>query len=135
MFGGLAKYVGGKVLGAVLAVAVILVIIWYWRLPLEDRDALWATVRGTLLWLGLVAALPWALFFVPARIVRMESNVASAAMLVGYLVVDFAFALYLMGGFPAGGWHRAILVLGLLCAAVYNLIVCEFLAVRAEDAV
>ena len=135
MFGGLAKYVGGKVLGAVLAVAVILVIIWYWRLPLEDRDALWAMVRGTLLWLGLVAALPWALFFVPARIVRMESNAASAAMLAGYLVVDFGFALYLMNGFPAGGWHRAILVLGLLGAAVYNLIVCEFLAQRAEDSV
>ena len=133
MMNGLAKYVGGKVLAAVLTVAAILVVIWYWRLAPQDRAAMWGMVRGALLWSGLVAALPWALFFVPDRVVRAESNTASAVMLVAYLVVDLALALYLMGGFPTNGWHRAIVVLGLLCAAVYNLIVCEFLAQRTED--
>ena len=134
MMNGLAKYVGGKVLTAVLTVAAILIVVWYWRLAPQDRAALWGIIRGAMLWLGLVAALPWALFFVPARVVRTESNTASAMMLVAYLVVDFALALYLIGGFPANGWHRGIVLLGLLCAAVYNFIVCEFLAQRAEDA-
>ena len=135
MFGGLGKYVGGKVLGAILTVAGILVIIWYLRLAPGSKDAMWSMIRGGLLWLGLAAALPWALFFVPAKVVRLESNAASALMLVGYLLADLAFAVYLIGSVPGGGWSRAIVVLGLLCAAVYNLIVCEFLAERAEDAI
>ncbi len=133
MIDGLAKYVGGKVLAAVLTVAAILIIIWYWRLTPGDRAAMWGTVRAALVWSGLVAALPWALFFVPARVVRAESNLASAAMLAGYLAADVVLAFCLAGGVPASGWRKGIMILGFLCAAVYNLVVCEFLAQRAED--
>jgi len=129
-----ARYVGGKTLGALLTVASILVIIWYWRQAPEDRDALWAMVRGTLIWLGFVAVFPWALFFVPARVARAESNLVSAALLAGYLAVEVVFALYLTGGRTGNTWQKAALILGFLCAAVYNFVVCEFLAGRSEDA-
>lgn len=130
---GIGKYIGGKVLTAVLGVAAVVVIIWYVRMPEADRAAMWAAIRCALLWIGLAAVLPWATFFVPPRIVRAESNLASALMLAAYLVADAALALYLAGGLPAAPWHRVLLVLGLLCAVVYNFVVCDFIAERADE--
>ncbi len=133
MIEGIAKFVGGKVLTAILAVAVVLVVIWYWRLPAESRAALWGGVRGGLIWLGFVLVLPWALFFVPAKVVRADSNFISGLALFGYLLVDVAFALYLTGGTFGGGWQRALMCVGFLVAAVYNFVSCDFLARRSEE--
>ncbi len=128
-----AKFVGGKVLTAALVVTSAVVVIWYYRLPLDDRAAIWTAVRGGLIWLGFVLILPWATFFVPARVVRAESNVISAVMLLGYLALDVVFALFLTGGTLGSAWQTAILILGFLCAALYNFVACEFVADRAED--
>lgn len=135
MFPAVAKFVGGKILTAVLVVTSALIIIWYYRLPLEDRDAIWTAARHALVWIGFVVVLPWATFFVPVRVIRADSNAASAFMLLGYLAVDIAFALYLTGGTIGGTFQAAILILGFLCAALYNFLACEFVADRAEDAV
>jgi hypothetical protein len=134
MFPGVAKFIGGKILTAVLVVASVVVVIWYYRLPLEDRAAIWTAGRAALVWIGFVLVLPWATFFVPARVVRADSNLASAGMLLGYLAADVAFALYLTGGTIGGTFQAAILILGFLCAALYNFLACEFVADRAEDA-
>ncbi len=133
MFQGLAKSIGGKLLSAVLGVASILVVVWYWRLPPEARAQIWEMARGALIWLGFVIVLPWALFFVPARVVRAESNWISALTLLIYLGLDMAFALYLTGGRMGAGWQTGAMILGFLIAAVYNLAVCEFLAQRADE--
>ena len=133
MIQGLAKTVGGKLLSAVLAVASILVVVWYWRLAPEARAELWGMARGALIWGGFVVVLPWALFFVPARVVRAESNALAALVLLGYLGLDIAFALYLTGGRTGGHWQMGVMLLGFLVAAVYNFAVCEFLAQRADD--
>lgn len=135
MFPTVAKFVGGKILTAVLVVTSALIIIWYYRLPLEERDAIWTAARHALVWFGFVVVLPWATFFVPVRVARADSNTASALMLLGYLAVDIAFALYLTGGTIGGTFQAAILILGFLCAALYNFLACEFVADRAEDAV
>lgn len=134
MIEGVAKFVGGKVLTAILAVTVALVVIWYWRLPPESRAALWSSVRAGLIWIGFVLVLPWALFFVPGRVVRADSNVVSGLVLFGYLLVEIAFALFLTGGTFGTGWQRALMCVGFLAAAVYNFVSCEFLARRSEDA-
>lgn len=133
MFPTLAKYVGGKVLTAVLVVTSVLIIVWYYRLPVEDRAALWQAARDVLVWIGFVLVLPWATFFVPVRAVRADSNLISALMLLGYLAADVVFALYLAGGSFGGSWQKAILILGFLCAALYNFLACEFVADRAEE--
>jgi hypothetical protein len=127
-----AKYVGGKMLTAILTVAVVLVVIWYWRLDPAAREALWSSVRAVLVWLGFVAVFPWALFLVPPMIVRAESNAVSAAALLGYLLVDVLFAFWLAGWSVSGTLIWALLILGFLAAGVYNFIVCEYLAERAE---
>src|SRR5437870_2791876 len=109
MIEGAGKYIGGKVLSAVLVVAAALVVIWYWRMPPADRAAMWGMARGALVWLAFVAILPWALFFVPARVVRAENNWISGLALLGYLAVDAAFAFYLTGGHVGGGWQKGAL--------------------------
>lgn len=133
MFPALAKYIGGKVLTAILVVACSVVIIWYYRLPLEDRAAIWNVVRGALVWIGLVVLLPWATFFLTLRVVRADANWAGAVLLAGYLLADIAFALYLTRGAWGSPWQGAIMILGFLCAAVYNFVACEFIADKAED--
>lgn len=132
---GAVRYMTGKIVGAVLGVCGIIVVIWYWRLAPDDRATLWNVARGTLVWAGLVAALPWALFFVPGLVLRAESNLASAAMLLAYLGIDVALAAYLTHGRVTEGWQKAALLLGFLCAGFYNFVVCEHLARKAEDAV
>lgn len=135
MFPTIAKFIGGKILTAILVVTSVLIVIWYYRLPLEDRAAMWAAARDVLVWIGFVLVLPWATFFVPARVVRADSNVISGLMLLGYWIADIAFALYLTGGTVGGTFQAAILILGFLCAGLYNFLACEFVADRAEDAV
>jgi len=132
MFEWLAKYIGAKVLVAVCALGCILAGIWFYQHP-EDLRALWSVIRLTLAWLAFVAVLPWALFFVPPMVVKAEANALSAAMLVGYVAVD-ALAAFWLAGWHVGstlGW--VVLLAGFLAAAVYNFLVCESIAERAED--
>jgi len=133
MIESIGKYIGAKLVTAVLTVTVILIVIWYWRLDDATRAAIWNTVRLTLLWLGLAAVLPWGLFFVPPLVMKAESNIAGAAMLVGYLAVDVLLALWLAGWHVGGTLAWAVMILGFLCAGVYNYLVCDFLAERAEE--
>lgn len=134
MLAPVAKFVGGKLLTAVLTVTVVLIVVWYWRMDPAQRSAVWATVWAALLWTALAAVLPWALFFVPPLVLKAESNAASAAMLAGYLVVDAAAALWLAGWQIGGTLAWGVVLLGLASAAVYNFLVCDYLAERAEDA-
>jgi hypothetical protein len=133
MIEGLGKAIGGKLLSAVLLVSAALIGIWYWRMPPAERAEMWGMARGALLWMGFVAALPWALFFVPGRVVRAENNWVSGLTLLAYLVIDAGFAWYLIGGHPSGRWQAGILVVGLLIAAAYNFAVCEYLAQRSDE--
>lgn len=133
MLQAIGKFVGGKVLTAILTVTVALVVIWYYRMDPAQREAIWATARSALVWIGLAIVLPWGLFFVPPLVMKAESNLASAAMLVGYLAVDAVLALWLAEWSIPGTLNRALLVLALACAAVYNLLVCEYLATLSED--
>ncbi len=85
------------------------------------------------MWLGFVAVLPWATFFVPVRVAKIDSNLASGLMMAGYLAVCAALSLYLAGGIPEPGWQKAGLVVGWLVAAFYTYVVCEFIASKAEE--
>lgn len=134
MIQAIAKYVGGKVLTAVLVVTVAMVVVWYWRMDPAARAAMWHSVRMVLLWVGLAAALPWATFFVPPLVVKAESNLVSGLALAAYVAVDAVLAFWLAGWDIEGTLSWAVVLLGLLSAGVYNFVVCEFLAERAEAA-
>ena len=133
MIEGIGKYVGGKVLTAILIVTSGVVLIWYWQLPAESKQAMWDALKHGLIWVGFVAVLPWATFFVPPMLVRADSNLISALALAGYLLVDVVAALWLAGWTVGGALAWLVLILGFGCAGVYNLVVCEYLAGRAEE--
>ncbi len=132
MIQAIARFVGGKLLTAVLTVAVGLIVIWYWRLDPAARATIWTTAQRVLTWIGLVAILPWALFFVPPLVLKAESNLVSGLVLLGYLSVDVLLALWLAGWDVAGSLAWAVMILGFLTAAVYNFLVCEYIATRAD---
>ena len=133
MWATIGKYVGGRVLTAVLVVGAAAGIIWFWRHP-EDLTALWGVVKRVLAWLGFVIVLPWALFLVPPWVMKKESNLAAGLMLGAYLLLDVVVAFLLAGGVRGHGtlaW--VVLLLGFGAAAVYNFLVCDFQADRIDE--
>lgn len=134
MLESVGKYVGAKVLSAILVVSGIGAGIWFWKHP-EDLRAIWSSIKTVLVWLGIVLVLPWACFPLTKKVVAMDSNRAAIALIVGLVVVDGLFALYLSGWTVSGALTRMVVVLGLLSAAVYNFVVCDFQANKLEDSI
>jgi hypothetical protein len=132
MFAAVGQYVGGKVLTAILAVAGIASVIWFWNHP-EQLSSIWAVLKSVLVWLGLVLVLPWATFFVTGWVVKKESNLAAALLLVGITLVDALFAFYLSDWSVSGALTWMVMLLGFLSAGVYNFLACEFQAARFES--
>ncbi len=133
MWATASKYVGGKVLSAILVVGVGASLIWFWNHP-DDAKALWAAVKGAILWIGFATALPWGMFFLTARVVKADSNAASAVLLVVLMVVDVVVALWLCGWSVPNAIGWVVLIVGFLAAGVYNFLVCDFVAERIDDA-
>jgi len=127
------QYIGGKVVTAILAAALLGGGYWCYKNP-DDLKALWHVIKYVVVWIGVVGVLPWATFFVTTWVVARDSNRAAAAMLAGYLVADVVVAICLMGRVSGlGTLTWMVLLLGFLSAAVYNFKVSEYLADRAED--
>ena len=131
MWQAIGKYVGGRVLTAILVIASAGCVIWFWRHP-EQLQEIWRVAKLALAWIGFVLVLPWALFFLLAWVRKFENNVAPAIMLIGYLAVDVVAALYLAGWHVSGALAWIVLLLGFLAAGVYNFLVCETLDGRFE---
>lgn len=133
MMEAIGKYVGGRVLTAVLVLATGGAGIWFWRHP-EHLQTLWNTIKYVLVWLGFVLVLPWAGFLATQWVVAKDSNPAAALLLAGYVLADVLVAIYLIegvSGHDALTWM--VLLLGFLSAGVYNFLVCDFLADRLES--
>jgi len=131
VWAAIGKYVGGKVLTAIIVVASLGATFWFYRHP-QHLETLWSVVRNVLAWLGFVIVLPWALFFVVPWVRKRESNLAAALMLVAYLLLDVLVALYLAGWRVGGALSWTVLILGFLAAGVYNFLVCETIDRRIE---
>lgn len=132
MFGTVGKYIGGKVLTAILVACVLWTSYYFYKNP-EALETLWGSTKASLVWLGFAAVLPWGLFFVPPLVAKADSNSAAAAMLAGYLVLDILMAFWLAEWSFGGVLVWGIAILGFLLAAVYNFMVCDYLAEQAED--
>ena len=64
---------------------------------------------------------------------QLVMSFVSGLMLAGYMLVDILVALWLAGWHPGGTLTWAVMILGFLCAGVYNFIVSDYLAGRVED--
>lgn len=124
MWAAVGKFVGSKLVTAVLVVGVAGGLIWFWKHP-EDLRAIWETIKVALAWIGLAAVLPWALFFMVPVARKFDSNAASAVVLLFYFALDALAALWLADWNVEGALSWTVVLLGLLAAAVYNFLVAE----------
>jgi hypothetical protein len=132
MWAAIGKYVGGKVLTAVLVVAAFGSGFYFYKNP-DHLKTIGTVLKWVLAWIGFALVLPWALFFVVAWVRKFESNVAPALMLIGYLALDVLAALYLAGWHVGGALTWMVFILGFLAAGIYNFLVCETIDRRIED--
>jgi len=128
----LLKTITGKVAAGVVALVVIIGAISWWRMEPATRASL---VHGTgkiIAWFGIVLLLPWASFFIIARVGKMQSNLAAGLLVLGYTVLEFLLLCWLFDWSIQGaaGWTFALL--GTLLAAVYNLFTCDWIAEKLE---
>jgi hypothetical protein len=122
------KTVVGKIAGGAVALGVIAAAISWWRLDEATRAGVWSGVGNGLTWLAIVAIAPWATFFVIGWVARQDSNAAGAMLVVAYTFIEVMVLLWLFGWtmHHATGW--AMWLVGVLTAAVYNLLTCDWIA-------
>ncbi len=122
------KGIGGKVVGGVVLLGVVIAAIAFYQAGPEGRAVFFDASGKIVGWVLIVALAPWALFWLVVKVARAESN-ASAALLVGALTLAELLALWWMFDFGIGGPVAiAFFAAGALLAAVYNLLACDWIA-------
>ena len=124
MWASVGKFVGGKLVTAILVVGVAGGVIWFWKHP-EDLRSIWDTAKSAMAWLGLVLVLPWALFFTIPLTRKFDNNLAPAVMLLSYLAIDAVAALWLAEWSIQGSLNWIVVIFGLLAAGIYNFLVAQ----------
>jgi hypothetical protein len=122
------KTVGGKVVGGIVALGVIVAAISWWRMDPAARQHILTNTGRIAGWFGIVLFLPWATFFIIGRIARVESNFAGALLVLIYTALEVLMLAWLFNWNVAGATGWTFMALGCLLAAVYNLFTCDWIA-------
>jgi hypothetical protein len=124
----LLKSVTGKVVSGAVALTVIAGGISWWRMDEATRQALLSGTGKIVSWLGVVLALPWVTFFVIGRVAKRESNLAGAALVLAYTIIEAALLGWLFGWSLPGPTAWTFFAVAALFAAAYNLFSCDWIA-------
>ena len=126
------KGIAGKVVTGLVALAVVAAGISWWQMDPATRQSLLSGSGKIVSWAGVVLVVPWAIFFVVARVAKLESNLAGA-MLVGALtLLEVLLLVYLFNFSVPTATAWTFIVLGGLLAGVYNLLTCDWIAEKLE---
>ena len=124
----LLKSVTGKVVAGAVALAVVAAGISWWQMDDATRQMLLSGTGKIVSWLGIVLLVPWATFFATTWVAKRESNAAGAALVASYTVLEAVLLGWLFEWNVPTVTAWTFLVVGALFAAVYNLLVCDWLA-------
>ena len=135
----IGKFVGAKVATAVIFLAVAAGGWWLYQHPEVIRQT-GNVIKLVLIWVVVVAALPWTSFLFMRPLMDLQSRMTSAsaatALSVGlitlYTLVDIVLAFQLASGGIHGGFTWLVVFLGFAAAAAYNFVICESLARASE---
>ena len=122
------KTVTGKVVSGLVALGVIAAAISWWRMDQATRDMLLSGTGKIVSWFGIVLIVPWATFFVIGRVGKFDNNLAGAALVGGYTLVEAILLAWLFHWHVPGPTAWTFFILGGLFAAVYNLFTCDWIA-------
>jgi FtsH-binding integral membrane protein len=126
----LLKTVTGKVVGGAVALAVVAGGITWYRTDQATRDMLLSGTGKIVSWALIVLLAPWATFFVTTWVAKRDNNAAGAALVAGYTLIEALLLAWLFQWNIPNGTAWTFLIVGALFAAVYNLLVCDWLAER-----
>jgi hypothetical protein len=124
----LLKSVTGKVVAGAVALAVVAAGISWWQMDEATRQMLLSGTGKIVSWLLVVLFVPWATFFLTTWVAKRESNAAGASLVASYTVLEAVLLAWLFDWNVPGVTAWTFLVVGALFAAVYNLLVCDWLA-------
>ena len=124
------KGIGGKVVGGFVFLAVVVAAIAFYQAGPEGREAFFDASGKIIAWILIVAAGPWVLFGVVAKVARMDSNAAGALLVTIVTGVELLGLWWLFNFGVGGGVAVGFFVVGALLAAAYNLLACDLIADR-----
>lgn len=129
--GGILGRLAERTLGWIILGVLILVGIAIWQAGPEWRAAMWSRIWRTVVWVAIVAALPWSARLYIRRVLDAGTNWAAVGLLAGLFAVDVAAALLLITAWPGSAWAW-LAGLGMLgIAGTYNYLVTEYLSEMA----
>jgi hypothetical protein len=122
------KSVAGKlVTGAVILAVFGAGLAWY-QMDTASREAITGGALRIVGWILLVIAIPWALFAVITRVAKQESNAASGIFVLVLTAVEAVVLAWMFDFGIAGGGGWTFFAVGVVLAAVYNLLTCDWIA-------
>lgn len=122
------KGIGGKVVGGVVLLGVVIAAIAFYQAGPEGRAVFFNASGKILGWSLIVILVPWALFWLVVKVARQESNNAAALLVVAISAAEL-LTLWWMFDFGVGGPVAiTFFAVGGLLAAVYNLLTCDWIA-------
>ena len=127
------KSVTGRVVGGIVSLAVVTLGIAWWQMDVSTRDAILGSTGKIFAWVGIVALVPWATFFVSTWVATFESNLAAGIMVFLYTAAESYLLARLFRGFNPGATGITFFVVGTLLAGVYNLLICDLIAEKMES--
>ena len=122
------KTVGGKIVGGLVALAVIAAAISWWQMDPSTRQMLVTGAGRIVSWFAVVLILPWASFFLVGRVGRLESNAAGAALVLLYTALEATVLAWLFEWNVRGAAAWVFFAAAALFAGVYNLFTCDWIA-------
>jgi FtsH-binding integral membrane protein len=128
----LLKSVTGKVVAGAVALAVVAAGISWWQMDEATRQMLVSGTGKIVSWLLIVLLVPWATFFLTTWVAKRESNAAGAGLVAGYTVLEALLLAKLFDWNVRTPTAWTFLIVGALFAAVYNLLVCDWLAEKLQ---
>ena len=126
------KTVTGKVVGGLVSLAVVIAGISWWRMDPATRQMLVTGTTRIASWLGVVVIFPFATFFIIAWAAKKNHNAAGAILVGVYTLLESLLLAYLFHWRLPGNTAWTFFIVGVLVAAVYNLLICDWLAEKME---
>jgi hypothetical protein len=126
------KTAGGKIVGGLVALAVVASAISWWQIDATTREGILSGAGKIAAWFGVVLLVPWASFFLIGRVARLERNSAGAALVFGYTAVEAGVLAWLFDWSIAGPTAWVFYAAAVLVAGVYNLLTCDWIAEKVS---
>jgi hypothetical protein len=128
----LLKTVTGKVVGGMVALAVVTAGISWWRMDAATKHMLLAATGRIVSWAGIVLLVPWVTFFIVGWVAKFQSNFAGGVLVAVYTLLEACFLGWSFHWSLPGATAWTFFAVGTLLAAGYNLLVCDWLAEKME---